>query len=138
MKWRKIEDEKPEPNQHILARDKGNYYSCYRHTFTENIGWNARVDDYELSIAEWMPIEEFENAIGKIDTVYCEVYIDREYYPILTGYPPEYEKMIAHNIADELIKKKKIKFTTTKNDGRHNGVLAIRGELTVVDPQRES
>lgn len=67
MKWRKIEDEKPEPDQHILARDMGNYYSCYRNTHKEDIGWNAWIDDFELSIAEWMPIEEFERLVGDID-----------------------------------------------------------------------
>lgn len=149
MRWRKIEDEKPSIDELILALTTGDNIVSGRYFCAVNSNGRYTVErdtvvvkknDYILSfdIDRWMPIKEFENAVGGIDTVYSDLYVHREYYSKRTGYPPDYERRIAHTIADELIKKKKIKFTTTKNDGRHNGVLAIRGELTVVDPQRES
>jgi hypothetical protein len=65
MKWRKIEDEKPQPLQSILVKFKYGIISCERDEERDNVGYLYMWNDREFYIYEWMPIEEFEQAILK-------------------------------------------------------------------------
>lgn len=63
MKWRKIEDEKPQPLQPILAKFKYGIIACERDEERDNVGYLYMWDDREFYIYEWMPIEEFEQSV---------------------------------------------------------------------------
>lgn len=65
MRWRKIDIEQPEPSQKILAKFKYGIISCERDLERHDVGYLYMWEDREFYIKEWMPIEEFENALNE-------------------------------------------------------------------------
>lgn len=57
--WISIQDKKPEPNQHILAKNKHGIIECFRDEERDNVGTIYMWQDLEFYIYEWMPFEEF-------------------------------------------------------------------------------
>lgn len=61
FKWININDQKPLPNQHILAKFKYGTIECRYDDKQENVGFLYMWEDKEFYIQAWMPFEAFES-----------------------------------------------------------------------------
>jgi hypothetical protein len=64
MKWRNINDEKPEDGQHILAEFKHGIIDCCWEE-DEGVGYTYVWRDLSFYVQRWMPMSEFDNAIKR-------------------------------------------------------------------------